>query len=140
MEDIIAVSIPICVCVVLPVMIVWLVQRSRSHKIDRRTEVLVKAIENGVDVDPNLLIDETPVRRKSLKMQMISYLSNGVIFGLIGLLFIVLTLAGVASFPAWGYYAGIPLLAVGLGNLVAYFVGVRYMAPEIKAEEGAKKE
>lgn len=140
MEDIIAVSIPICVCVVLPVMIVWLVQRSRSHKIDRRTEVLVKAIENGVDVDPNLLIDETPVKRKSLKMQMISYLSNGVIFGLIGLLFIILTLAGVASFPAWGYYAGIPLLAVGLGNLVAYFVGVRYMAPEIKAEEEARKE
>ncbi len=140
MEDIIAVSIPICVCVILPVMIVWLVQRSRSHRIDKRSEVLVKAMENGVEVDPNLLIDETPDRKKSLKMQMISYLSNGVIFGLIGLLFIILTVAGVASFPAWGYYAGIPLLAVGVGNLVAYFVGRKYMAPEIQAEEQAGKE
>ena len=37
--------IPIGICVVLPVMIVWLVMRSRQHDMDKKTEVMLKAIE-----------------------------------------------------------------------------------------------
>ena len=51
--------LPIFVMVVLPVMVVWLVTRARLKKNEQKMAVLVKAIENGVDIDPALLVSET---------------------------------------------------------------------------------
>ena len=53
------------VCVVLPVLIVWLVLRSRKHQIDRKTEIVMKAIEAGVPVDENFF--KSPKKEKNLK-------------------------------------------------------------------------
>lgn len=39
MEDIL---IPIGVCVVLPVMIVWLINRTRQNETNRKTEIMLK--------------------------------------------------------------------------------------------------
>ena len=53
MESIIAVLIPIFICVVLPVLIVWIVFRATMNNDNKRAEVLIKAIEanNGIDAD-----------------------------------------------------------------------------------------
>ena len=53
MESIIAVLIPIFICVVLPVLIVWIVFRAAMNNDNKRAEVLIKAIEanNGIDAD-----------------------------------------------------------------------------------------
>ena len=42
---------PLGVCVVLPVMIVWLVMRTRQNETNKKTEIMLKAIESGATVD-----------------------------------------------------------------------------------------
>ena len=41
----VAILVPIALCVVLPVMIVWIVSKARAHEVNKRTEVLLAAIE-----------------------------------------------------------------------------------------------
>ena len=42
---------PLGVCVVLPVMIVWLVMRTRQNETNKKTEIMLKAIEAGATID-----------------------------------------------------------------------------------------
>ena len=128
---------PICICVVLPIMIVWLGTRSSVKKNEQKMNVLMKAIENGVDIDPALLVNETK-SSVSTKIQLIKKLTAGVICSIIGIAVIVCTqleaFDGVAGLEML-YIIGGVLIAVGVANIVAFFVGRRYLAPEIEAEE-----
>ena len=135
MEGTIALLIPICICVVLPVMVVWLITRAMTRKTEKKMDVLVKAIENGVEINSDLLLEATEGKPKSVKMELVNKLGTGVMLSLMGLVFVVLAAFNVQAFPAWGYYAGIPILAAGIGNLVSYFFGLRFMKPEIEADE-----
>ena len=137
MEEILALSIPIFICVVLPVMVVWLVTRANTRRTEKKMDVLMKAIENGTEIDPDMLVDING--GKSTKMKLVDKLGSGVMLTLMGLVFILLAAFNVLSFAAWGYYAGIPILAVGIGTLVSYFFGMKFLKPEIEAEEHNKQ-
>ncbi len=137
MEEILALSIPIFICVVLPVMVVWLVTRANTRRTEKKMDVLMKAIENGTEIDPDMLVDING--GKSTKMKLVDKLGSGVMLTLMGLVFILLAAFNVLSFAAWGYYAGIPILAVGIGTLVSYFFGMKFLKPEIEAEEHRKQ-
>lgn len=137
MDDILALSIPIFICVVLPVMVVWLVTRANTKRTEKKMDVLMKAIENGTEIDPDMLVDING--GKSTKMKLVDKLGSGVMLTLMGLVFILLAAFNVLSFAAWGYYAGIPILAVGIGTLVSYFFGMKFLKPEIEAEEHKKQ-
>lgn len=137
MEEILALSIPIFICVVLPVMVVWLVTRANTRRTEKKMDVLMKAIENGTEIDPDMLVDING--GKSTKMKLVDKLGSGVMLTLMGLVFILLAAFNVLSFAAWGYYAGIPILAVGIGTLVSYFFGMKFLKPEIEAEEHKKQ-
>ena len=50
MDDILIV---LGICVVLPVMIVWLVTRVRQNETNKKTEIMLKAIESGATIDVN---------------------------------------------------------------------------------------
>ena len=50
MEDII---LPLFMCVVMPVTIVWLVMRTKQNETNKMAEIMLKAIETGTPVDPN---------------------------------------------------------------------------------------
>ena len=50
--DLEAILIPLGVCVALPVLIVWLVYRSRTNKDNRRAEVLIEAIKANGGIVP----------------------------------------------------------------------------------------
>lgn len=135
MEEIIALLIPIAICAVMPIMIVWLQLRSKNRTIDKKAEVLMKAIENGADVDPALLVDsEKPSKRQDLlKTRLLARLQLGIIASVAGLSALVIYLFKAAGI--WTLYVSVVLLAVGIGTLAAYFVGRSYLAPEIAAEE-----
>lgn len=137
MEEILALSIPIFICVVLPVMVVWLVTRANTRRTEKKMDVLMKAIENGTEIDPDMLVDING--GKSTKMKLVDKLGSGVMLTLMGMVFILLAAFNVLSFAAWGYYAGIPILAVGIGTLVSYFFGMKFLKPEIEAEEHKKQ-
>ena len=129
--------LPIFVVVVLPVMVVWLVTRARLKKNEQKMAVLVKAIENGVDIDPALLVSETEGGRNT-KMKLVSKLTTGVICAIIGLAVLICTqldaFDGVAGIEML-YIIGGVLIAVGAAYILAFFVGRKYLAPEIEAEE-----
>ena len=135
--ELVALLIPICICVVLPVMVVWLVTRARIKKNEQKMAVLVKAIENGVDIDPALLVSETEGGRNT-KMKLVRKLTTGVICAIIGLAVLICTqldaFEGVAGIEML-YIIGGVLIAVGAAYILAFFVGRKYLAPEIEAEE-----
>lgn len=141
MGEIIALAVPIGVCVVMPVMIVWLVTRARIKKNEQKMAVLVKAIENGVEIDPELLVSETESSRntnRNTKMKLIKKLTAGIVCSIIGIaLLVCLSLdafEGVAGLEML-YIIGGVMVAIGVAYMVAFFVGRKYLAPEIEAEE-----
>ncbi len=129
--------LPIFVMVVLPVMVVWLVTRARLKKNEQKMAVLVKAIENGVDIDPALLVSETEGGHNT-KMKLVRKLTTGVICAIIGLAVLICTqldaFEGVAGIQML-YIIGGVLIAVGAAYILAFFVGRKYLAPKIEAEE-----
>ena len=139
--ELVALLIPIGVCVVMPVMVVWLVTRARIKKNEQKMAVLVKAIENGVEIDPELLVSETESSRntnRNTKMKLIKKLTAGIVCSIIGIALLVCpsleAFDGVAGFEML-YIIGGVMIAVGIAYIVTFFVGRKYLAPEIEAEE-----
>ena len=130
--------IPLGVCVVLPVLIVWLISRVRIKETERKTEVMLKAIEAGVPVDPQVF--KTAPKNKSIKKELLEKLNGACITGLMGVAFLLIFLFGGewsdTFFPTAFYLiAGGVMLAVGIGLFISYFSGKKMLAKEIEAEE-----
>ena len=115
----ISVIVPIVVCFLLPVSIILIVSLSRKHEIDKRTDVMLKAIEAGQPVDPNLF--SRPSERKSSAEKSADRLQGAVVTLLLGVVFTVLFFIG-HDLPWQKYYiiAGPVLLAAGIANYVSY--------------------
>ena len=135
MRDII---VPIGICVVLPVMLVWLVTRARRNEIDKKTEVMLKAIESGATIDSDLF-KEAPKKRKSTKERLLNRLICGCAASIIGA---ALTAIGIIpwmtleddTFAPLLIFGGISL-AVGIALFIGFFVGRKMLAKEMEAEE-----
>ena len=132
--------IPIGICVVLPVMIVWLVMRNRQNETNKKTEIMLKAIESGAKIDTNLFKTQlTPA--KTIKEKLLSRLTAACVVSAIGLSVCITTLilsyiGGVLTQVIQGFIViGGIILAIGIALFVVYFVGKRMMAKEIEAEE-----
>lgn len=123
----------------MPVMIVWLVFRSRNHTVDRKMDVLIKAIENGQDIDPELLSDRKAKNSKTLKMELVERLQNGVMLLLFGVaLFVAYFVPGIQCGEARRFVfviGGGSMMAIGVALILAFFIGKKWMASEIEAEE-----
>lgn len=121
--------VPIFVCVVLPVLIVFIVFRAAMNSDNKRAEVLIKAIEanNGIDADRLAQALEKP--RKTPREVLNLRLLRGCIFSLIGLFFAVIGLVSWAQGTEFGadpvtipLLFGGALLAVGISYLIVFFV------------------
>ena len=143
MEDIL---IPIGICVVLPITIAWLVNRTKQNEINRKTEVMLKAIEAGVPIDANAF--NSNGKTKSLKWSLLKRLTGGCIFSLMGILFTTFGLISKSmltenvsndSFIFPCLFGGL-FLAIGVALLVTFFVGKNMLAKEIETEEKALEE
>ena len=139
MEDIL---VPIFVCVVLPVTIVWLVSRAKQNETNKKAEIMLKAIEAGVPVDmEQFRKKKTP---KSIKQDLLEKLNGACITSLMGIAFLTFGIIRLYNpdfsiinsfFAKFLLPAGGILLAVGLGLFVSYFAGKKILAKEIEAEE-----
>lgn len=128
------VLVPIVVSGVMPVTIVALIARVYAKKSEHRMNVMIKAIENGAELDQNALMG-LKSKVKSTREKLVSRLGSGIILTLMGLMFILSAAFGLSSFPSWGYYPGFPLLAAGIGLLVSFFYGKKYLKSQIEEEE-----
>ena len=138
-------GVPVFVCVVLPIVIVWLVARTRQNEANRKAEIMLKAIEAGVPVDMSQFEPEKKKGSKSIKQELLDKLNGAIITGLMGIGFLVLGILraidpqfGLNTFlNKWWLPAGGVLLAVGIGLFISYYVGKKMLAKEIEAEENA---
>jgi len=136
LEDIL---VPIFICVLLPVAIVWIVGRTRQNETNRKTEVLLKAIESGAQIDADMFKDKEKTPR-SVKQQLLDKLTTGCITSFMGAAFLAMYVLKVEFFLADLLpIAGFILLAVGLAMFISYFVGKNMLAKEIEAEENTLK-
>ena len=137
-------GLPVFICVVLPITIVWLVARTRQQETNRKAEIMLKAIEAGVPVDMTQFESaKKPKKPTSVKQDLLEKLNGACITGLMGIAFLTL---GILKTLNWEFGrnmflnkfwlpAGCVLLAVGIGLFVSYFVGKKMLAKEIEAEE-----
>ena len=123
------------ICIALPITLVAMITRARTRKMDRKMDILAKAVENGVQVDPALLVTaEEEDGKYKLKKSLLNRVMWGTIFSIAGVLIMGFM---ICNHDAEGpeMILGITLLAIGIGCLVSYFVGRKMLAPEISAEE-----
>ena len=148
MEAVIAllipIVIPVCICVVLPVMIVHLVTRARQNETNKKTEIMLKAIESGATIDAEFFkVQQVQKGSKTIKERLLKRLAGGCICTLMG---IVLTIIGFISrsmmsefhmsteaFTVPCVLGGI-FFAIGIGLLIVFFVGKKMLAREMEAE------
>ena len=122
------------ICIALPITLVAMITRARTKKMDRKMDILARAVENGLQVDPALLVTaEEEDGKYKLKKSLLNRLMWGTIFTFAGALFLGFTIWYDDSGPV--LCIAIALLAIGIGCLVSYFVGRKMLAPEIRAEE-----
>ena len=137
---------PLGICVVLPVMIVWLVMRTRQNETNKKTEIMLKAIESGATVDAEFFKSQQR-GQKTIKERLLSRLTWGSIFSLIGVVLLVLAIVFANSYAPDGWNFGSPAptfaiiggisLAIGLPLFAVFFVGKKIMAREMEAEAKA---
>ena len=141
LQDIIA---TVGICVVLPIVIVWLINRKKTNETNRRAEIMLKAIEAGSTVDLNLF--QEPQKQKSIKEKLLDRLTAAWIATLVGLPIIAF---GISMYclldnpnPGVLMIAGIGgiILAIGIALFGVYFAGKKLLATELEAEAKSKEQ
>ncbi len=122
LHDLVPIVVPIGICVVLPVLVVWLVTRSKSHKVDKNADVLIKAIENNSSIDADKLLSALATPEKTSKELLSLRLLRGCIFSLIGLAILIVKFSNVGFDESILTLLSCCSLAVGISYLVVYFV------------------
>lgn len=141
--------IPIGICVILPIIVITLSLRTRRHEIDKKTEVMMKALENGAQLDPSFFesaakagCKEKTVKDKLMGWLLAAGITSGI--GVLGASVLIYTLsldnhlqknpedALLLIFPAL-------LLAVGIAFFIVYFVGKNKTWKKELAELDAQK-
>lgn len=130
--------LPISICVILPVLIVFIIGRVRQNETNRRADIVLKAIENGQSIDPELF--KSPKAKTSIKRDLLEKLNGACITTLMGLAFLLLFLFRDQTgfgFDLYLPYAAAALLAAGIGLFISFFAGKKMLAKEMEAEEKA---
>ena len=129
--------------VVLPVLVVWLVNRKRTNDTNRKAEILLKAIESGVAIDPSILKENKRVR--SIKEILLNRLTAAWVTTLVGIPLIVfgITMYILLERPSESVlmisgFGGV-MLAVGIALFFVYSSGKKLFEAEIEAETKALK-
>jgi hypothetical protein len=130
--------IVIGVCVILPICVVWLITRARQHETDKKTEIMLKAIESGAQVDPALFKARQP-KTRGIKQELLDKFTGACVTSFMGFAFLLITFVDPNSKALWfmqtAPWAGAILLAIGTALFLSYLVGKRTLAKEIEAEE-----
>ena len=122
-------GLPVCVCVVLPVLIVLIVFLASMNSENKRAQVLIKAIEANNNIDADKLAEAMKKPQKTQREILNLRLLRGCLFAFVGF---ALCVVGIISYCSdSGFQTAsvtIPLifggasLAIGLSYLMVYFV------------------
>lgn len=136
--------VPIAICVVLPIAIVWMTTRTRIKRDNLRKEIILAAMEKNSDIDIEEMTKKLNRPRKLLKEKLIMRLLYGSIFVGFGILTYVALAVYMCIFrPDKNMFVvfsqlAVPSLAVGIAFLINFFVGKNMLAKEMEAERDTK--
>lgn len=123
------VLVPISICVVLPIAIVLIIFMTAMNSDNKRTKVLIKAIEANNNIDADKLAAAFAKPRKTPLEILNKRLLRGCMFTFTGIALIIVALVSLASGTEFAndsvtvpMILGGALLAIGLSYLVVYFV------------------
>ena len=117
--------VPIGVCVVLPIMIVWIVFKAKTNNDNKRADVLIKAIENNANIDAEKLAEALGKQQISAKELLNRRLLRGCMFTILGVAFSIIALmcsAAREDMQFISYILAALGFAVGIAYLIVYFV------------------
>ena len=141
MEQLEAILVPIAICCVLPIVVVWLTARRRMNETNSRTQIALAAIEKNPDMDIEELLKKVSKGGKLLKEKLLTKLLWGCLTTLLGIgligfgIYLSANNLGGTDDPMTSVCFGLIALGVGIAFLINYFVGKRMLAKEIEAEE-----
>ena len=154
------------ICVALPVSVVLLVTRLLMNNTNKRTELLLAALDKNPNLDVEEFLCKRAPRRKTIKDKLLRRLAIGTVLTLLG--------CGMTGVGIWGtmrhvdenphlregdidiqivsngttsyvgknphllIFMAIPLQAVGIGLIIYFLTGRRMLADEMAAENKRK--
>lgn len=127
MEQLTEILVPLGVVVALPVLIVWIVNRTANNKINKNAEVIIKAIENNSAIDTDKLVEALGTRHRTPRQLLNLRLLRGCIFSLVGIAVgiycLIVWLADIMGSGIMSYFfVAMVCLAIGGGYLITYFL------------------
>lgn len=145
MEEIVGILIPISVCVVLPVLIVYFVLKNKTNLENNRKEIVLAALEKNADIDIESLVRQMNPPEKLLKEKLLKQFKTGCVMAFVGIGVLMTYLAiyfmGYTDRKSDVIFIGIGCIValVGFAYLLSYRVGKRMLAKEMEAEEARKE-
>lgn len=123
-EELVEIIIPIGICVVLPIIVMWIITRAKINKDNKNAEVIIKAIESNNDVDVDKLVEalgsnngkDTPVQ--TLQKRLLRGCS---------LTFVGIALAIYTFYGAYYNYSRDQVSTTALLSLIALAMGIAYL-------------
>lgn len=125
-----------------PIMIAILVYRHKVNATNKRTQIILTALEKNEGSVPEELLKSLNEPKKSTKERLLWKLLWGILGCLTGLGLIIATIVEYYAnqcFDTELLIYGLVVLAAGVAFLVYYFVGRRALQAEIEAEERKAK-
>lgn len=128
LDDLVKTLIPISICCLLPLGIIWLYYRAQMNKENKRTEIIMKALESNSNLDTDSLVkalENTPKTPQGIRY---ARLQRGCQYTLLGIALCVVFLIssnGMEIDPDMAFlmiFAGAASLAVGISYLIVYLV------------------
>ena len=137
MEHLVEILVPIACGCILPIVAILLGVRQKMNETNKRTEIILAAIEKNPEMDVEELMEKISPKKKLLKEKILSKLQVGMIATLLGIGFIgsemYLSIFKNSSSPMG--VVGLILLPVGIAFLISYYTGKKLLAKEMEAEE-----
>ena len=128
----------------LPIWIALFVYRHKVNATNKRTQVILTALEKNEGSLPEELIKSINEPKKSIKERLLGKLLLGILCSLAGLGLIIAVIVeyctGAREYLDADFLAiGLIMMAAGVAFLVYYFIGRRALQTEIEAEERKAK-
>lgn len=137
MEHLAEILVPIACGCVLPIVAILLGVRQKMNETNKRTEIILAAIEKNPDMDVEELVAKISPKKKLLKEKILSKLQVGIIATLLGIGLLggelYLSIFKNSSSPMG--IVGLISLPVGIAFLISYYTGKKLLAKEMEAEE-----
>lgn len=121
--------VPLGICVVLPLLIVWFLVKAKINRDNKNAEIVLKAIENDSKIDADRLIEALGKKEKSALEVSQKRLLTGCIFSFIGLAAAICCF--FFNFTIFFLISSFSL-AIGLAYLLVFFLTRKSVQPQIR--------